>query len=327
MYNITYFHRNLKAGYSINKVTQTVVSDIQDKEEFFVPEARASLISVLKNLMFVYRHRNKKGINHITGDIHYCILALFGCKSVLTIHDTVSLDFTEMSRLKRAIMRFLWFYLPLKMATKVICISEATRRSVKRIVDRDDIIVIYDALDPKIGPHSMRTDIDCANILIIGTNKNKNLQRMLAAMDGLNVNVTIVGHIDETIKKYIKSLNLLYTNVYDLTDSEIIELYVKCDIVLFCSLYEGFGMPIIEANAVGRPVITSNIPVLKEVGGNAVYYVDPYNIESIRSGIETVVSDRLLREELVANGFINIKRFDQRCIVKQWNDVYTLILN
>lgn len=324
---ITYFHRNIKAGFSINKVTQTVVSKIQDKEEFFVPESRASLISVLKNLLFVFRHRSKKGINHVTGDIHYCILALWGCKSVLTIHDTVSLDFAKTSRIKRAIIRFLWFYLPLKMATKVVCISETTRCAVKQIVNRDDILVIYNAVDPKIVPHKMRVDIDNANILIIGTNKNKNLLRMMTAMVGCNLNITIVGHIDETLEKYIKELKIHYTNVYDLTDSEIVDLYINCDIVLFCSLYEGFGMPIIEANAVGRPVITSNIPVLNEIGSNAVYYVDPYDIKSIRSGIGKVVSDRSLRDELIANGFINIKRFDQRHIVKQWNDLYESILN
>ncbi len=327
MSTITYFHRNLKAGYSINKVTQTIISEIHDKEEFYVPESRASLKAVVRNLLFVYRHRNKTGINHITGDIHYCILALLGCKSVLTIHDTVSLDFAKSSKLKRIIIRFLWFYLPLKLATKVICISEATKYSIQKIVNRNDIQVIYDSVDPNLKPYPIMHDTICPNILIIGTNENKNLYRMMQAVSGLNLTITIVGHLTDALQQHIIDLKLRCINVYDLSDLEIIDQYINCNIVLFCSLYEGFGMPLIEANAVGRPVITSNIPVLKEVGSNAALYVDPYSVESIRSGLKTVMADEILRNKLISNGFINAKRFEQGQILRQWICLYNRILS
>ena len=97
--HLTFFHRNLKAGYSINKVVHTIVSTFENKEEYYVPCVKTS--GTLWNLWFVYRHRNKQGINHLTGGSNYCVMSLIGCKSILTIHDTVFMDFNASSRLMR----------------------------------------------------------------------------------------------------------------------------------------------------------------------------------------------------------------------------------
>ena len=94
---ITYFHRNLNAGYSINKVIQTIVRSIDDKQEYFVPYMGGGPSVILRNICYVRKRRSLHGINHITGDILYCVIGLIGCKSILTIHDTVILDFQKNS--------------------------------------------------------------------------------------------------------------------------------------------------------------------------------------------------------------------------------------
>ena len=73
MKHLVYFHRNRRAGYSINKVTQTVIRGIEDKEEYELPGLGPSPFTVLKNLWFVYRHRRKDSINHVTGDVQYAM--------------------------------------------------------------------------------------------------------------------------------------------------------------------------------------------------------------------------------------------------------------
>jgi glycosyltransferase involved in cell wall biosynthesis len=92
--------------------------------------------------------------------------------------------------------------------------------------------------------------------------------------------------------------------------------------VVFASTYEGFGMPIVEANATGRPVVTSNIGPMPEVAGSAACLVDPFDCSSIREGIVRVIGDADYRSHLVAGGFENVKRFQADVIAAQYAAVY-----
>ena len=318
---ITYFHRNTAAGYSINKVTQTFVRGIPDKEEFYVPYPQASLRGVLGNLWYVFKHRNKQGVNHVTGDIHYCILALRGCKSVLTIHDTVSLHFATGGKIKKFIMEWIWFRLPIKYATKVVCISEETRRSVSLLTKRTDIEVIHNAIDPifetREAPHH-----DIPKVLLIGTSPNKNLLRTFDALKGIQCQVEIIGKLSEEQLASLNANQIQYSNRVGLSDAQILDAYAESDIVSFVSLFEGFGMIVVEANTVGRPVICSNIPVLQEVGGDAALFVNPLDVDDMHRGFGRLIADSALREALVARGFENAKRFDVDQIRQQWRSFY-----
>ena len=92
--------------------------------------------------------------------------------------------------------------------------------------------------------------------------------------------------------------------------------------VTFPSFYEGFGMPILEANMVGIPVLASNIDVLHEVADNAAYFVNPYSIDDIRHGIIELLDNNKLRNSLIANGKVNIKRFSPQNIAEQYKSLY-----
>jgi len=107
-----------------------------------------------------------------------------------------------------------------------------------------------------------------------------------------------------------------------ISDAEVADLYRECDIVSFASTLEGFGMPIIEANATGRVVVTSNISSMPEIAGNAAELVNPLEIESIRTGFLNVINNDQHREKLIENGFENVKRFDKKVIAKKYFELY-----
>lgn len=328
MDKIVYFHRNSKAGFSINKVSQPFIKLMGNKEEFYVPCNRADIKSIFKNMMFVWKYRDRKAVNHITGDIHYAIFALVGCKSVLTIHDTNMVDFAA-SPIKRWLFTWLWFKLPIKFATKVICVSQETKRRVQRFSKRKDIGVIYNALDPLFTActYQPATCHVKPHILLIGTSINKNLERTIEALKNVKCELTIVGSISDEILENLKRNMIDYMLKSNLTDAEIIEEYRQCDIVSFCSLYEGFGMPIIEANAIGRPVITSNIEPLIEVAGNAALMVDPHSVEDMHRGFVNLLENESVRKRLVENGFVNICRFKDVEIAQLYRALYQSLYN
>lgn len=324
---VVYFHRNLNAGYSINKVTQTIISHFDNKEEYYVPYYRITLKSLLKNLYFIYKYRNKKGINHITGGIHYGILSLIGCKSVLTIHDTDLYDNTVLG-LKKIFFYFFWYKLPLLFASKIVCISSETKRNVQRFTRRKDIYVIYNPVASMLKPQKSRDNDIKSNcrILLIGTNCNKNVCRTIEALGGLKCTVVIIGRLTHEQMKCLHVNGIKYENKYDLSDQAIFQEYCNCDIVSFCSIYEGFGMPIIEANSVGRAVICSNIEPLKEIASDAALFVNPYIVDDIRKGFIELIQNKELRLRLIENGKRNVKRFIEIEIAGEYKRVYDSIL-
>ena len=322
--SLTFFHRNLKAGYSINKVVQTIVSTFENKEEYYVPCVKTS--GTLWNLWFVYRHRNKKGINHLTGGVNYCVMSLIGCKSILTIHDTVFMDFNSSSRLMKFYMEWMWLKIPLRFATKVVCISNETKKRVCAHSTRKDIEVIHNAIDPFFKTVLKDQSLPPKHILLIGTSSNKNVERTIQALQGLDCELTIVGHLSDSQRNLLSSCGIRYRQSVNLTDEEIIQEYIRCDIVSFVSLFEGFGMPVIEANKVGRPVIASDIPVIRETAGDSAVFVDPYDVEAIHQGFVRLLESEQLRCQCVEKGLENVKRFDSIHIREQWLDLYERLI-
>ena len=115
--------------------------------------------------------------------------------------------------------------------------------------------------------------------------------------------------------------NIDYANFTYLSDEEVFEQYKECDMLSFVSTYEGFGMPIVEANTVGRPVITSNLLSMPEVAGDAALIVNPYNIDEIRNGILKIINDDIYRNNLIHNGYENVKRFNLNDIAEQYSNI------
>lgn len=322
MNELIFFHRSQKSAFSINKVTQTIISHIENKKEIFVPYTGTAIKSICGNIAKCYNNRNKKGINHITGEIYYCTLGLIGCKSIITIHDTVSIDFQKGSKLKKLILELLWYRIPLKIADRVICISEETRKCVQHYTNRSDIVVIHNAVDPDIEHRPKVFNRECPRILIIGTNPNKNIERTVKALRDINCKVVIIGKLKPSQIDALRDNQIDYENKIGLSNAEVREEFYNCDIVSFISLFEGFGMPVIEANKAGRVIITSNIPVIKEVGGNSAYYVNPNNTNEIHEAFIEIITNSNLRKNLISRGLENIKQYEWTSILPQWLNVY-----
>ncbi len=317
---ITYFYRNHNVGYSIKKVSDLYVNQMEDKEVFEMPSQYASLGGILKNMWYTFKHRNKKGINHITGDIHYCIIPLMFCKTILTVHDTVAFD--NYSGYKKNILKYLWFKIPFRFAAKIVCISETTKKNISKFTSRKDIQVIPNAVDPSYHQSSYTFHKDLPNILLVGTNWNKNIERTIEAVKDINCKLTIVGELTQVQKQMLERQKCIFVNKQGLTDEEIKQEYINSDIVCFCSLYEGFGMPIIEANAIGRPVITSNISPMVDIANGSCLLVNPYITEDIREKILVYVKDSEIRKNNILKGLENAKNYNLTNVVKRYKELY-----
>ena len=107
-----------------------------------------------------------------------------------------------------------------------------------------------------------------------------------------------------------------------LGEAEVIEQYRRADLVAFASTLEGFGMPILEAQSVGRPVVTSNCTSMPYVAGDGAVFVDPFSVASIRAGLLQVIEDGALRAALIERGRRNARRFDSDTIAALYRDLY-----
>lgn len=291
-------------------------------KEFDLP-LTSSISSILKNISFVRRSQTQ--VNHITGDVHYTIL---GCSkkniNLLTVHDCVLLHHYPKTNPRHWIIRWLWYQLPAKRADVVTVISENTKRDLLRFTNcpADKIRVIPNFIDPLFKPVPRDFNQDHPKLLFIGTAANKNLERTMEAVQGLRVELLIVGYLNEAQSTELRNKNIHYHLLNKLSDQEVRNAYADADIMLFPSTYEGFGLPIIEAQATGRPVLTSKLEPMSSVAGNAACLVDPYSVESIRAGVKKIIENEDYRNELIESGFKNVERFQLKNVTKQYIDLY-----
>ena len=107
-----------------------------------------------------------------------------------------------------------------------------------------------------------------------------------------------------------------------LSDSEVLCAYKLCNLFVFPSLYEGFGIPILEAMAASRPIVLSDLPVFREITENKGVYFDPENIESIVNGVEQVLKSKSTQEKLISYGNYRVKDFDYLKLSSQVVELY-----
>lgn len=162
----------------------------------------------------------------------------------------------------------------------------------------------------------------------MGTTRNKNLKRVARACADLDreVRLWILGELSPKQEQFLDSLDLEWENFAGLPWHQVVDVYERCTAVLFASTYEGFGLPILEGQAVGRPVITSDRSPMREVAGGGAMLVDPEDVESIREGIDRILEDRDLREQLVGKGFENVELYRPEAIASQYADLYSSLV-
>lgn len=287
-------------------------------------ESRRIIRRVLNTLEAPFHQRD---INHIVGDVHYLALALRKRKTILTIHDCGIL------RMKKGFghlfLLWFWYWLPVRRVKAVTVISEFTRDELLHYTgcDPEMVHVIPDPVLDDFVPWPKEFDARTPAILQVGTMEhNKNICRVAEALRGIACRLDIIGRLTERQRQELERNCIPYTEQWDLSDQQVVEKYRECDMVVFASTYEGFGMPIVEANATGRPVVTSNLGPMPAVAGSAACLVDPFDSSSIREGILRVINDADYRNHLVVQGFENVKRFQAETIAAQYAALYRKVL-
>lgn len=266
-------------------------------------------------------------INHITGDVHFLTIFLSKKKTLLTIHDLVSVH--RLYGWQRKIFFFFWYWLPLKRVAMVTVISESTKIELLKYVkiSPGKIRVIYNCISDIFKPFQKEFNNVKPVILQIGTGSNKNIDRVIAALQGICCHLRIIGSLNEEQLSSLDAKKIEFSYDTNISDEKVYEEYCQCDVLIFVSTYEGFGLPIIEAQATGRPVITSNILSMAEVAGNTACLVDPFNVKSIKKGIHRIISDSTYREKLVKEGLKNAGRFEATKIAQSYSSIYHSIIN
>lgn len=269
-----------------------------------------------------------------------------GVKTLVTIHDLIFIRYPHYyQRIDRKIYDRKFRH-ACRVADHIHSISEQTKIDLITFfeVPEDKITVIYQSVNPVFFDRANKTirqelrkkyQIPKKFILSVGTvEPRKNLLGLLEGMVASKVYVplVVVGKITDyhhKVQKFIEAdLNRL--QVYFLSrinDEELAVIYQMADVMIYPSHFEGFGLPVAEAQASGCPVITSNTSSLPEAGGEAAIYINPENSEEIGKALKTLLSDLPLRKKLIAEGVNNAKRFAPDHFAIQIKQLYNNLLD
>lgn len=271
-------------------------------------------------------YQNRTDLNHISGDIHFIALALPGHHTLLTIHDCGFMR--HPNPIYRQLLKWVWLDLPVARVKYVTTVSEATKAEVIRFTgcNPDKIHVIPTVIPQTFSAVPKPFNAEKPRLLHIGSAPNKNLARHIEALAGIPCTLHIVGKIRPEEQRLLEQYQIEYQQSQNLSDEEVRQAYEACDMLLFASTLEGFGMPILEAQTVGRPVVTSHCSSMPEVAGNSACLVDPFQVADIRAGVLRVIQDGAYRQKLVELGFENIKRFHPETVAGQYAKLYKQII-
>jgi glycosyltransferase involved in cell wall biosynthesis len=323
---VHYQRKPRKTGnYSVETIFQDVRKRLQDLK-FRVVEAPYFSNGVFKRLaIMVHAACCQADVNHVTGDINFACILLRPNRCVLTILDC--LDAETKRGLGGWLFRKLWFQWPVKRCAVITTISEASKGDIVRITGchPDKVVVTSVAISDQFKRIDRTFHQDCPTILQVGTSKNKNIERLAAALEGIKCRLVVIGRLSDSQHASLVQNKIQFENLVGLSDAELLQQYDRCDVVAFASVLEGFGMPIVEGNTVGRVVVTGNRTSMPEVAGDAACLVNPYDIQDIRNGFLRVINDAAYRNALIEKGFKNAERFGPAKIAGHYRNVYEFV--
>ncbi|MGO8987032.1 MAG: glycosyltransferase family 4 protein [Terriglobales bacterium] len=274
------------------------------------------------------------------------------CPYVLTVHDL--LEHMYGSRDLSSLRRSLHFYLTrrvLRKAARVIAVSQFTKNEIEKLlaIPAGHVEVVYNAIDERFL-HGHATDADRELIakrylvnypflLYAGAIRpHKNVVRIIEAFSALkselekeqlypDLKLIIIGddlsshpRLRRTVVRSAVQNDVRFLGFVPIDVLRI--FYDVAKVFVFPSLYEGFGLPPLEAMAHGTPVVTSNTSSLPEVAGNAALLVNPENVFEIRRGLQRVLTDAALRERMKQRGYEQAQRFSWTASVSRILDIY-----
>ena len=270
------------------------------------------------------------------------------CFMIPVITDLAVYRMPETYRRSRVLLWKLQYRYLIKRADYFLAISEFTKRDLMSLFDipGNKIDVVYCGVSENMRPVTdhesqealyKRYNLPEKYILFVGNfNPRKNLERIIKAFDkvkekGITHKLVIAGgegwkfDKQNSLKDVTYKEDILFLSY--IPDDDMPVLYSCADLFLFPTLYEGFGIPILEAQACGIPVLTSRCSAMPEIGGQGALYVDPTNIDEICKGILSIINDSNLAAKLTQNGFENIKRFSWATSAQKLNEILEKVTN
>ncbi len=313
-------------GFSIGKVFRPIEEEMRkyaEVDSVYMPVPNYSIKGLWKNIKTARKAVKAKhyDIVHITGAEHYLIPFLLKQKVVITVHDLG--HFFNLHGFRKIKFWFIQVF-SLKFAKIITCISDFTVCELNKSISitNNKVSVIPNQVDDSFMFKEKTFNDICPVILHIGTRPHKNLSRTIKALGGMKCELRIIGQISVDDLELLKELSVNYKSLVNLNDNELLDEYYNADVINFPSLHEGFGMPIIEGQAVGRIVVTSDIEPMKSVAGNGAVFCDPYSIESIRDAYMKILKSSQYRAIIIAEGKENVKKYSLSFITKQYFDLY-----
>jgi len=327
---IVFFHRkprpnkNFSVEILFDQIRNNLPSDVHSKVHIanYYSNGFFKRIYIVLDAIF-----NQEEINHVTGDINFVAIFLKKRRTVLTVLDVGLMNHPNL--LARKVLQWFWIQLPAKRASYITTISAATKNELLKYVNIDEkkVRVIYVPVSGDLKYKPQEFNEECPVILQIGTKENKNLNRLVTAISGLSCKLEIIGVLSEAQIQHLVTNKIDYHNSVNLSTQELRGKFEEADMLTLVSTYEGFGMPIVEAQIVGRPVVTSNLLSMPEVAGNGALLVDPYDLEDIRKAILKIMQNRVLRTNLIQKGKTNAERFSADKIASDYYQLYKSMIN
>lgn len=322
--------RPLPGQFSVERVFRDIAAALPtdiDASLVEVPRHSKGVLPRLRNMLFTARLQ--ADVVHITGDIQYCAITAPRGRCVLTVLDLVS--FHRLEGWRRRIFFVIWYRFPVRVAAAVTTISAAVRREMLEHIPTaaPKTVVIGCPVSPHFRP-AANVPLDERGefrVLQVGTGPNKNFGRVALALKGLPIHLHVVGRLTDKQRHALDSLRLAYSLDTDLSDAEMLLAYQRSTLLVFVSTYEGFGLPILEAQACGVPVVTSDISPMCDIAGEAAILVNPQDVASIRRGVATVLGDANLRATLRESGRLNAARYSATTVAAHYAETYRRVVS
>lgn len=288
--------------------------------------------------------RDKIDIFHgLSGELPFK-LSQNNIKSVVTIHDLIFLKFPQFYSWFDRKIHFYKFKKAAIQANHIIAISEQTKNDIVDYfkVDPNKISVLYQGCSDafkKEYPTELKEKVATKHnlpqefILNVGTiEERKNIFEVVKAIKNTEIPLIIIGKktkYSDTIEAYLKEHNMKNQVRFlsGISLEELAVIYQLATIFVYPSLYEGFGIPIIEALFSKTPVITSNVSCLPEAGGTDSAYVNPKNSQEIKETLLSLWNNVEKRKDMAEKGYIFAQKFNDENIAHQMNDLYLKVLN